>query len=243
MKNLVVYREPKLKPLPPSLQLVPALSREAVRDVPLPVRVENMRKAIQECKDLSELTRGKSYLEGELAKSMKILRHTVPEAVKGLNLLVKTAVFAVAEQVCRYSKVCNVKGVAGGFKSERLIATDALGLDRTEVYAYSKIGETSKSWQQRILRDDKVKGSVHAIARRAPTRKTAGNVRTDVYSRLMRGGVHGNGLSTASYCARNAANAVTVEELRALPDDEKKRVRDKLAEIMEYLDVIDEACK
>lgn len=242
MKNVIVYREPKLKPFPPSLQL----------DVPgatLPVKIEAARRAIALCTDLPELMRYKQQAEG-LAAAVKIIKKTAPEIVASANAMVKQAWFRLGELLNRYSSISvpgaipGKKGTRGASKSERRKVAESLGLRCDEMREYGRLGAASEKVRQSLIASEQAPTSLHRLVRLVPARQKQGfAARSQPYLYFSGGNGQGSGLTALLSAAKAVSTRVPAADLRALAPDEKKMIRKKIAEIMEYLDIIDEACK
>lgn len=247
MRDVVVYREPKLKPLPPS---VVAYERE--KGVTLPTRLEHARKAIAACSDLSELLdwKDKAAAIAAAAKAAKM-----PDLAKGANRVCKEALLRLGQLLLQYSGAHTTiaNGKRGGcVPSPRRQVASAAGIRKPVMTQATRFASAPRDVIERVLSDDRIPANIEPIGRACPPQPNRGSRgahmttrrASDEYNQIMRGrnsfgGMDGSGL----HRAYAAVKPVDVRKVRSLTPDEKKLVRAKVTEIMELLDAIDEACK
>lgn len=229
MKQIVVFREPKIKPLPPSI------TKEKMQAAQLPARLERVKQALAECYDLSELLMWKDQAAAicAAAKAAKM-----PDIAKGANRVCKEALLRLGQLLSRYSSV-----QSGRTKSDRRKAIDAAGTNPEVAKTAVRLATTPKQIREAVLSDDSITANYarigQVLARRDPRGSNGGVVRSDAYVKVMSGSTiaSSHGLTTAVSSLRN----IDLAFVRALEPDEKKMVRAKVTEAMELLDAIEEA--
>jgi hypothetical protein len=228
VKDIVVFREPKLKPLPPSI------TREQMQGAQLPVRLERARQAIAECYDLSELLTWKDQAAAicAAAKASKM-----PELAKGANRVCKEALLRLGQLLSSYKS--GHPGRGNKTKSPRSEAALAAGVSLQAVSTAVKLAQSPQNVRDTVLSDDSVTVSKvpRKLARLYP--KNRSNHRSDAYTSVMGGGLQGKGFNQAMLNLRR----IDLADVQALAPDEKKMVRAKVTEAMERLDAIEEALK
>lgn len=236
MKNVVVFKEPKLKPLPPSV------TPDVMRNAPLPVRLEAAKTAIAACYDLSELKdwKDKAAAIAAAAKAAKM-----PDLAKGANRVCKEAMLRLGELLREYSALANtVKGVRGAVASDRMKAASAAGITRGVAVAAVRFAGAKEDIRNAVLADDRVTATSkrlnHKLARLGVASKSHANkqLASEAYYEVV--GLPGQGHRGLTI-ALAGLRAIKIASVHACAPDEKKKIRDKVVEALEMLDAIDEA--
>lgn len=242
MKDIVTYREPKLKPLPPSI------TPQIQRDAQLPMRLEAAKRAIAECFDLSELMNWKDKAAA-IAAAAKVAK--MPELARGANRVCKEALLRLGQLLNEYNNVVPRTHDAAGrivmsCASPRTAAGLKAGLSKTTITCATRIAAAPTKIARALIDDERVPPIAKVMAKLMPARAAKGTFRrhdsrlvtvtqgVDEFGRRRTPGLNG---------ALAAVRNVPLNLVRALAPDEKKLVRTKVAEIMELLDAIDEAAK
>lgn len=237
MKNIVVFKEPKLKPLPLAAQ-------EAMKDAPLLLRLQAAKTAIEACFDLSELLKWKDQAVA-IAAAAKAAR--MPDIARGANRICKEALLRLGQLLFTYNGTVGYykDGRHGSIKSERSKVAKAFGLSPSVVNTSLRLAAAPKAAVDAVLNDDRIPPNPVSVAKRLPARRqSAVSKRSAGYVMVMSGidefGRHKNTGLTTTF---RAVETIEVAAVRSLAPDEKKLVRAKITEIIELLDALEEACK
>jgi hypothetical protein len=241
--NVVVFREPKFKPLPG--ELTPAVIREAT----LPVKVEAAKRAIAACCDLSELLTWKDKLAA-LAAAAKMAR--MPEMARDVNRVHKEAIFRMGEILLTYKcaqganghikHASSRSGVAPG-KSERRIAGEAVGMKPQAIVAATRIAQAPSNIREAILENPKIPPTLSRMVVCTPKLYNRANPRkfSDA-ARLFFSGLKPGEPYSANNGFRRACTSlksVDTSVISQLTPIEKQHVRKLVVEMQEILDEID----
>ena len=241
MQNVVVFRQPKFKPLPG--ELTPAVINGAT----LPVKVEAAKRAIAACCDLSELLTWKDKLAA-LAAAAKMAR--MPEMARDVNRVHKEAIFRMGEILLQYNDTPVRKNKPKGCteKSERRTAAAAAGISHHTAIDASRIARAPLVIKESILKDDSIPASPRQMAQRTPRlSSTSTRGLAMAYSpaaaflfkgpRSIPGLSGGGGLSQSAHLLKNL-NLASINFFQLTPA-EKQRARKLVVEMQEILDEID----
>ena len=142
MQNVVVFRQPKFKPLPG--ELTPAVINGAT----LPVKVEAAKRAIAACCDLSELLAWKDKLAALAAAEMA----RMPEMARDVNRVHKEAIFRMGEILLQYKAGVPGFRVKGSKeKSERIKLAESVGINPTLSKQATRLASAPLAIRERVL--------------------------------------------------------------------------------------------
>jgi hypothetical protein len=237
VRDIVVFREPKLKPLPIAAQ-------DKMRDTPLLVRLQTAKTAIEACYDLSELLRWKDQAAA-IAAAAKAAK--MPDIAKGANRICKEALLRLGQLLLTYSGVANKDPSAkrGRSPSDRARTVEQAGISEFVAVSATRFAAAPSDVIQRVLDEDRIPASPNTLVRNLPRRASGktrlGGALSDwvLYGRDQFGRTQGMGLSQTAVHLRRLDMAA----IREMPADEKNIVRAKVIEVIELLDAIEEACK
>jgi hypothetical protein len=250
IRNIVVFKEPKFKPMPG--ELTPAVINGAT----LPVKVEAAKRAIAACCDLSELLTWKDKLAA-LAAAAKMAR--MPEMARDVNRVHKEAIFRMGEILLQYKghgirwgqkADGSKKAIKGGCgKSERAKAATHAGIDLRAASMAVRVASAPAVIREKILEEDSIPPQVHVMARSTPRRtKISGIAKAQENSdmaMLFFSGYSREHLLTKSGSSRgftgaaSALRCVDLASVACLTPEEKQRARKIIVEMQEILDEID----
>jgi hypothetical protein len=234
-RNVVVFHEPKFKPMPG--ELTPAVINGAT----LPVKVEAAKRAIAACCDLSELLTWKDKLAA-LAAAAKMAR--MPEMARDVNRVHKEAIFRMGELLTSYS---NVAGSTGRIrvKSERSRVIRHLGISPDISSAAVRLQAAPIEVKRMLLENDKVAPSaIRMVQNRAvpKIRKDLGKSAHSDAARLLFQGVSRDGVKARGLGLHDAATSlrgVGLNLFAELTPEEKQRAKKLIVEMQEILDEMD----
>ena len=235
--NVVVFREPRFKPLPG--ELTPSLIREAT----LPVKVEAAKRAIAACCDLSELLTWKDKLAA-LAAAAKMAR--MPEMARDVNRVHKEAIFRMGEILLQYNAESIVMSGAGSKRSERREAAEAAGVPKNTAIRAARLASAPREIRERLLADDKIPASAASmttprwVPRSNSVRSTKLAQNSDAANLFFRGiNEDGHRKNAGLNSAVSIMRALPLDLARELTPEEKQRARKLVVEMQELLDEVD----
>lgn len=244
MRNVVVFKEPKFKPMPS--ELTPAVINGAT----LPVKVEAAKRAIAACCDLSELLTWKDKLAA-LAAAAKMAR--MPEMARDVNRVHKEAIFRMGEILLQYNgkpqKGCIGRGQA---PSERTKAAQSVGITKHDIVSIARLASAKKIVRERILQNDNVPAVARIMVKSTPIVSPRHQGLRGGYSPYSdAGSIVFQGLTldeqrTKSRGGRGIVNAasilrtIEIDKVALLTFEEKQRARKLVVEMQEILDKIDQ---